>query len=59
MGLGIVPLCMPRTFLTARWENLVMANYAVPPEVLKPYLPAGVELDLFHGEAFVSLVGFR
>ena len=34
-------------FLTARWENLVMANYAVPPEVLKPYLPAGVELDLF------------
>lgn len=56
--MGIVPLCMPKTFLTARWENLVMANYAVPPEVLMPYLPAGVELDLFRGEAFVSLVGF-
>jgi uncharacterized protein YqjF (DUF2071 family) len=49
---------MLQTFLTARWENLIMANYAVPPEVLKPYLPAGVELDLFEGEAFVSLVGF-
>jgi uncharacterized protein YqjF (DUF2071 family) len=49
---------MPKTFLTARWENLIMANYAVPPEVLKSYLPAGVELDLFEGEAFVSLVGF-
>ncbi len=45
-------------FLTARWENLVMANYAAPPEVLKPYLPAGVELDLYEGEAFTSLVGF-
>lgn len=49
---------MPNTFLTARWENLIMANYAVPPAVLKPYIPAGVELDLFKGEAFVSLVGF-
>lgn len=49
---------MLQTFLTARWENLIMANYAVPPEVVKPYLPAGVELDLFEGEAFVSLVGF-
>lgn len=51
-------LRMPKTFLTARWENLIMANYSVPPEVLKPYLPAGVELDLFNGKAFVSLVGF-
>jgi len=49
---------MPNTFLTARWDNLIMANYALPSEVLKPYLPAGVELDLFDGEAFVSLVGF-
>ena len=49
---------MTDTFLTARWENLVMANYAVSPDLLLPYLPAGVELDLFGGEAYVSLVGF-
>lgn len=47
-----------KTFLTARWEDLVMANYSVPPEILIPYLPKGVELDLFEGQAFVSLVGF-
>jgi len=47
-----------KTFLTARWEDLVMANYAVPPEILLPYLPKGVELDLFEGKAYVSLVGF-
>ena len=45
-------------FLKARWEHLVMANYSVPPELLQPYLPKGVELDYFKGETFVSLVGF-
>ena len=45
-------------FLTARWENLIMANYAVDPKVLVPYLPAGTELDFYYGETFVSLVGF-
>jgi hypothetical protein len=40
-----------KIFLTARWEDLVMANYAVPPEILLPYLPKGVELDLFRVEA--------
>lgn len=45
-------------FLKARWENIIMANYAVPPEVLAPYLPHGVELDYFEGQTFVSLVGF-
>ncbi|WP_221390361.1 YqjF family protein [Dyadobacter sp. NIV53] len=45
-------------FLTAQWENLIMANYAVPPEVLAPYLPKGVELDFYQGKTYVSLVGF-
>lgn len=36
---------MMNTFLTARWENLIMANYEVNPDVLLPYLPKGVELD--------------
>ena len=49
---------MFNTFLTANWENLVMANYEVDPVVLTPYLPNGVELDVYDGKAFVSLVGF-
>lgn len=49
---------MPQTFLAARWEDLIMANYAVDPSILQAYLPAGVELDLFEGKAYVSLVGF-
>ncbi|HEV3146714.1 MAG TPA: DUF2071 domain-containing protein [Gemmataceae bacterium] len=45
-------------FLTARWSNLFLATYAVPPELLLPRLPAGLELDYYDGKCFVSLVGF-
>lgn len=45
-------------FLKAHWQNLIMANYEVPPEVLQPFLPAGTSIDLHDGKAFVSLVGF-
>ena len=49
---------MTDTFLSARWENLVMANYVVNPDVLTPYLPKGVELDFHNSKTYVSLVGF-
>lgn len=49
---------MTDTFLSARWENLIMANYEVSPDVLTPYLPKGVELDFYNQKAYVSLVGF-
>jgi uncharacterized protein YqjF (DUF2071 family) len=49
---------MTDNFLSARWENLIMANYAVNPEVLIPYLPNGVELDFYQNKTYVSLVGF-
>jgi uncharacterized protein len=49
---------MAKTFLTAEWRKLIMANYAVAPEVLLPYLPVGTELDRYDGECYVSLVGF-
>lgn len=50
---------MAPTFLKARWENIIMANYVVHPDVLTPYLPHGLQLDLFEQQAMVSLVGFR
>ena len=49
---------MLRTFLTAAWRKLLMAQYEVAPETLAPFLPPGLELDLFHGHCFVSLIGF-
>ena len=46
------------TFLTAEWRKLIMAQYEVAPKALLPYLPRGLELDLYEGRCFVSLVGF-
>jgi len=35
-----------------------MANYAVEPSLLVPFLPKGTELDLWNNTCYVSLVGF-
>jgi uncharacterized protein len=49
---------MPKPFLEAEWRNLLMANYPVDPNILKPHLPCHTELDAFDGIHYVSLVGF-
>src|SRR5712672_531290 len=45
-------------FLTAKWVDLIMANYEVSPSLISADVPAGTSLDLFDGRCFVSLVGF-
>jgi uncharacterized protein YqjF (DUF2071 family) len=49
---------MARIFLTAEWRWLVMANYEIDPDLLRPHVPAGTELDDFGGRTFASVVGF-
>jgi uncharacterized protein len=49
---------MTKTFLQATWKKLAMANYAVAPNLLGPYLPHKTELDLWDNTCYVSLVGF-
>jgi uncharacterized protein len=46
-------------FLTARWEDLVMANFPVAPALLAPLVPRGTELDAWGGTTWLSLVAFR
>jgi uncharacterized protein YqjF (DUF2071 family) len=48
-----------RPFLTAQWRHLAMLNFEVSPDVLRPYVPAGTELDDFDGRTLMSIVGFR
>lgn len=47
-----------RTFLDAQWRKLVMINYAVDPQLLKPYIPFETELDFWNDTCYVSLIGF-
>jgi len=48
-----------RKFLTAQWRNLILANYAIPEELLRPLVPPGCVLDRHEGECWGSLVGFQ
>jgi uncharacterized protein len=50
---------MKKTFLTAEWRKLIIANYLIDPDKLLPYLPYKTELDFWKGQCYVSLVGFR
>lgn len=45
-------------FLSAEWRKLAIANYSISPDILKKYVPAGTELDLWNNQCYVSLVGF-
>ncbi len=49
---------MSIAFLSARWSNLILITYAVPPALLTPHLPRGVALDTRDGQAYASLVAF-
>lgn len=48
-----------RVFLRAEWRRLVFLNFEIDPPVLEGRVPRGTELDLWHGRALVSVVGFR
>ena len=45
-------------FLTADWRHVCLLTYACPKQLLEPRCPPGTELDLFEGQAHVSLVAF-
>jgi uncharacterized protein len=40
------------------WHQVIFAHWKVAAPSLIPLLPAGLKLDLFNGEAWVSLVAF-
>ncbi len=45
-------------FLSAEWRDLAMLNWRVDRDVVGPLVPQGTELDLWDGEAYLSVVGF-
>lgn len=48
-----------KKFLTAKWVDLVMANYKFSPNILQKYVPNGTTLDYWNNECYVSLVAFQ
>jgi uncharacterized protein YqjF (DUF2071 family) len=48
-----------KKFLTANWQNLIMANYEVKPNLLAEFVPRGTSLDFHEEKCFASLVAFN
>ncbi len=49
---------MKSHIMRAEWNNILMANFIAPKELLLPLVPHHTELDLFNANAYISLVGF-
>ena len=47
-----------KPFLTASWRDIVMVTWAVDPGILGRYLARDTELDIWQGQALMSLVAF-
>ena len=45
--------------ITLDWQHLLTATWAVHPSLLAPMVPARAILDLWNGDALLSLVGMR
>ncbi len=41
------------------WHDLLFAHWPIPPEVLRPLVPASLELDTFEGQAWIGVVPFH
>lgn len=41
------------------WSNIFFVHWRVPSEQLEPRIPPGLNLDLFDGDAYVSLVALH
>ena len=50
----------PRGWLMEmHWDDLLFAHWPVEPEALRHLVPAGLPLDLYQGQAWISIVPFR
>lgn len=41
------------------WEDLLFAHWPVDPQALRSRIPAGLDLDLYEGRAWIGIVPFR
>ena len=41
------------------WHDLLFAHWPVPAAILRPHIPAQLEIDTFDGQAWIAVVPFR
>src|SRR5512145_2472407 len=45
--------------MTMRWHDLLFLHWPLAPDVIRPMIPQGLELDTFEGSAWIGIVAFR
>src|SRR5205807_4139525 len=41
-----------------RWHDLLFIHWRLPPSVLRPVVPAGLDIDTWDGDAWLGVVAF-
>src|SRR5438093_1905363 len=41
------------------WDDLLFAHWRLPAEAIRPFLPDGLELDTYDGDAWIGMTPFR
>src|SRR4051812_1078630 len=52
------PVAVGAPMLLQSWRDVSFLHWALPPDVVRPHVPRGFELDLAEGSAWVSLISF-
>jgi uncharacterized protein len=53
------PMPSRRWLLSMRWEDLLFAHWPLDPDLLLPFVPQGLQLDVRDGCAWIGIVPFR
>jgi len=53
------PLPAARSAMTMSWHDLLFLHWPIRPHLLRPLIPAALELDTFDGWAWIGVVPFR
>lgn len=52
------PLPSGRWVMTQRWNDLLFAHWPIPPAAVAPLIPDGLQVDTYHGSAWLGVVPF-
>jgi uncharacterized protein len=53
------PLPLTAWVLAMRWHDLLFLHWPIRPELIRPLIPAGLDLDTFDGWCWIGVVPFR
>ena len=54
-----MPVQFLQSFMRQRWEDLLLLHWPVREEIVRDTLPDDLRVDLFQGQAWLSVVGFK